>query len=461
MPPKRRNGGDEPPIGRGFDAHRKTQPAHVAADDLCVPVPCHRGQPQEANQDLVVGQVGDFTGELVCRPVKGVLRDCMIVARVVSGRIVLEGLAAELRGTDQLRRAHLLVPSCPRVGGCCRRLWLRLSTVRAEGGPTQQEKKLLARQWLARRVRGMVLSDTVIAARDLVKDYPGIRAVDGVTLEVKRGEIFGMVGPNGAGKTTTIECLEGLRRPDSGTVEVLGLDPLRSPYELRDMVGIQFQSAALPDRLRVWEALDLFASFYRQPADWRTLLGQMGLEEKRNDYFGKLSGGQKQRLFIALALVGSPRLVFFDELTTGLDPQARRAMWDLIRDIREQGATVFLTTHFMEEAERLCDRVAVMDHGKVVAMDSPVALVASLAAEYRVVFEVEPASQVASLQNVAGAVRVERIGDRVVVYGRRDGLIGGVVSALESQGIHFTNLRTEQPTLEDVFLTLTGREMRG
>jgi len=307
----------------------------------------------------------------------------------------------------------------------------------------------------------MVLSDTVIAARDLVKDYPGIRAVDGVTLEVKRGEIFGMVGPNGAGKTTTIECLEGLRRPDSGTVEVLGLDPLRSPYELRDMVGIQFQSAALPDRLRVWEALDLFASFYRQPADWRTLLGQMGLEEKRNDYFGKLSGGQKQRLFIALALVGSPRLVFFDELTTGLDPQARRAMWDLIRDIREQGATVFLTTHFMEEAERLCDRVAVMDHGKVVAMDSPVALVASLAAEYRVVFEVEPASQVASLQNVAGAVRVERIGDRVVVYGRRDGLIGGVVSALESQGIHFTNLRTEQPTLEDVFLTLTGREMRG
>jgi len=307
----------------------------------------------------------------------------------------------------------------------------------------------------------MVLSDTVIAARDLVKDYPGIRAVDGVTLEVKRGEIFGMVGPNGAGKTTTIECLEGLRRPDSGTVEVLGLDPLRSPYELRDMVGIQFQSAALPDRLRVWEALDLFASFYRQPADWRTLLGQMGLEEKRNDYFGKLSGGQKQRLFIALALVGSPRLVFFDELTTGLDPQARRAMWDLIRDIQGQGTTVFLTTHFMEEAERLCDRVAVMDHGKVVAMDSPASLVASLAAEYRVVFEVEPASQVAPLQNVAGVVRVERIGDRVVVYGRRDGLIGGVVSALESQEIHFTNLRTEQPTLEDVFLTLTGREMRG
>ena len=166
----------------------------------------------------------------------------------------------------------------------------------------------------------MALSGTVVSARDLVKGYPGVRAVDGVSLEVRRGEIFGMVGPNGAGKTTTIECLEGLRRPDSGVVEVLGLDPPRSPYQLRDMIGIQLQSAALPDRIKVWEALNLFASFYREPADWRALLGQVGLEEKRNDHFGKLSGGQKQRLFIALALVGSPRLVFFDELTTGLDP---------------------------------------------------------------------------------------------------------------------------------------------
>jgi ABC-2 type transport system ATP-binding protein len=307
----------------------------------------------------------------------------------------------------------------------------------------------------------MALPDTVISAKDLVKEYPGIRAVDGVSLEVQRGEIFGMVGPNGAGKTTTIECLEGLRRPDSGVVEVLGLDPLRSPYQLRDMIGIQFQSAALPDRIKVWEALDLFASFYRHPADWRALLRQMGLEEKRDDYFGKLSGGQKQRLFIALALVGSPRLVFFDELTTGLDPQARRAMWDLMRDIRSQGTTIFLTTHFMEEAERLCDRVAVMDHGKVIAMDTPQALIASLAAENRVVFEVAPGSVVTSLQHVPGVVRVERIDDRVAVYGRGDGLVGGVVNAMDSQGIHFADLRTEQPTLEDVFLAMTGREMRG
>ncbi len=187
----------------------------------------------------------------------------------------------------------------------------------------------------------------------------------------------------------------------------------------------------------------------------------MGLEEKRNDYFGKLSGGQKQRLFIALALVGSPRLVFFDELTTGLDPQARRAMWDLIRDIRSRGTTVFLTTHFMEEAERLCDRVAIMDHGRIVAMDTPQSLVASLAAENRVVFQVEPGSEVTSLQTVPGVVRVERIGDRVVVYGRRDGLVSGVVNAMEMQGIRFGNLQTEQPTLEDVFLAMTGREMRG
>ena len=300
----------------------------------------------------------------------------------------------------------------------------------------------------------------VVGVRDLVKSYPGVKAVDGISFDVHQGEIFGMVGPNGAGKTTTIECVEGLRRPDGGTIQVLGLDPLGDRYRLRERIGVQFQAAALPDRIKVWEALDLFAAFYRRPVDWQPLLAQMGLAEKRGAYFGKLSGGQKQRLFIALALVSNPELVFLDELTTGLDPQARRAMWDQVRSIRERGTTVFLTTHFMEEAERLCDRVAIIDHGKIVALDTPQNLIDSLGAENRVVFEVDGHLDEASLRAVPGVVRVERIGERAVVYGQKEGLVSGVVNALEAGGIRFENLRTEQPTLEDVFLALTGKDMR-
>jgi ABC-2 type transport system ATP-binding protein len=300
----------------------------------------------------------------------------------------------------------------------------------------------------------------VVEVRDLVKHYSGVKAVDGISFDVHQGEILGMVGPNGAGKTTTIECLEGLRRPDGGSIQVLGLDPSRDRYRLRERIGVQFQSAALPDRIKVWEALDLFAAFYPRSVDWQPLLEQMGLAEKRDAYFAKLSGGQKQRVFIALALVSNPDLVFLDELTTGLDPQARRAMWDQVRSIRERGTTVFLTTHFMEEAERLCDRVAIIDHGKIVALDTPQNLIDSLGAENRVVFEMDAHLDEESLRAVPGVVRVERIGERVVVYGQEDGLVSGVVNALETGGIRFENLRTEQPTLEDVFLALTGKEMR-
>lgn len=300
----------------------------------------------------------------------------------------------------------------------------------------------------------------VVAVRNLVKEYPGVKAVDEISFDVHQGEIFGMVGPNGAGKTTTIECLEGLRRPDSGNIQVLGLHPLRDRYRLRERIGVQFQSAALPDRIKVWEALELFAAFYRRSDDWQPLLEEMGLVEKRDAYFGKLSGGQKQRVFIALALINDPGLVFLDELTTGLDPQARRAMWDKVRSIRERGTTVFLTTHFMEEAERLCDRVAIIDHGRLVALDTSQNLIDSLGAENRVVFEVAAHLDTDLLRAVSGVVRVEQIGERVVVYGQKEGLVSRVVNALETGGICFENLRTEQPTLEDVFLTLTGKEMR-
>ncbi len=299
-----------------------------------------------------------------------------------------------------------------------------------------------------------------VEVSNLHKSYGPVRAVDGISFTVEVGEIFGMVGPNGAGKTTTIECVEGLRRPDRGTIRVLGVDPQRDGYELRRRIGVQLQEAALPPRLKVGEALDLFGSFYPRRVDGDPLLEQLGLAEKRNAPFDRLSGGQKQRLFIALALINDPELVFLDELTTGLDPQARRAMWDLVRGIRDRGKTVFLTTHYMEEAERLCDRVAIIDHGKIVAMDAPENLIRSLGAEQRVVFRAEGHWDDTPLRQVPGVTRVEHIGERVVVYGKGEGLVGGVIGLLEQAGMPFRDLRTEQPSLEDVFLALTGREMR-
>ena len=300
----------------------------------------------------------------------------------------------------------------------------------------------------------------VIEVIDLVKQYPGIRAVDGISFRIQPGEVFGMLGPNGAGKTTTIECIEGLRQPDQGRIRVLGLDPRADGYQLREQIGIQFQSAALPDRIKVWEALDLFGSFYQRSLDYRQLLVKMGLEEKRNAPLAKLSGGQKQRVFIALAMINDPQILFLDELTTGLDPQSRRAMWDMVREIQAQGKTIFLTTHFMEEAERLCDRVAIVDHGKIVALDTPQHLVDGLGEENRVVFETTTDLGQSVLKKLGSIGRVERIGDRVVVYGRKAGLVGRVVKALESSGTSFENIHSEQPTLEDVFLKLTGREIR-
>ncbi|HEX2981067.1 MAG TPA: ABC transporter ATP-binding protein [Anaerolineaceae bacterium] len=302
--------------------------------------------------------------------------------------------------------------------------------------------------------------NSIVEVDGLRKVYGTTVAVDGISFEVQQGEIFGLLGPNGAGKTTTIECIEGLRRPDAGCVQVLGLDPRKDAYALRERIGVQFQSATLPDRMKVWEALDLFASFYRRSVDWRPLLEQVGLTEKSGAYFSALSGGQKQRVYIALALINDPELVFLDELTTGLDPQSRRATWDLIQGIRERGKTVFLTTHFMEEAERLCDRVAIVDAGKIVALDTPGNLTAALGDENRVVFETEGSFPTGLLQALPGVARVEQIGERVVVCGQKEGLFAGVAGVLEHSGKSFTNLRSEQPTLEDVFLALTGRAMR-
>lgn len=302
----------------------------------------------------------------------------------------------------------------------------------------------------------------VITVEMLRKVYGDTIAVNDISFDVENGEIFGIVGPNGAGKTTTIECLEGLRKPDGGKVTVLGVDPQHNSNYLRAQTGMQLQQSNLPDRIKVWEALDLYSSFYARPADWNQLLEQLGLKEKRNSPFAKLSGGQKQRLFIALALLPRPQLIFLDELTTGLDPQARHAIWDLVRDVRSKGTTVLLTTHYMEEAERLCDRVAILDFGSIVAMDTPEGLIRSLGAEGRVVFSIDGSLPGDFSKALAGSTRIEMQGDRVVVHGTDSGvpLVSDVVNQLTRQGIRFHDLRTEQPNLEDVFLKLTGRKMR-
>lgn len=306
----------------------------------------------------------------------------------------------------------------------------------------------------------------VIKVDKLRKAYPNVVAVDGISFEVQEGEIFGMVGPNGAGKTTAIECIEGLRKPDGGSIRVLDLDPGRQERELRPLLGIQLQNANLPDHLKVWEAVDLFASFYPRTLDWEELIERLGLSEKRNTSFGKLSGGQKQRLFIALALLNDPQLVFLDELTTGLDPQARHAIWDLVKEIRQGGKTVFLTTHFMEEAELLCDRIAIIDHGIIIALDTPRNLIESLEIEERVVFKVDGSCPIEMLSNLPRVTRIETVEEEIIIYGKANGanhdtpLVTDIVNSLAAEGVRFIDLRTEQPNLEDVFLAMTGRQLR-
>ncbi|MCL4870771.1 MAG: ABC transporter ATP-binding protein [Anaerolineae bacterium] len=299
----------------------------------------------------------------------------------------------------------------------------------------------------------------VIEVRNLHKTYGGVTAVDNVSFTVEEGEIFSIIGPNGAGKTTVIESLIGLRQPDSGSVSVLGLDPQTEARKLGNRIGTQLQEAALPERMKVWEALDLYASFYEKSVPWAPLLEKWGLAEKRNSQFGSLSGGQKQRLFISLALLNDPQIVFLDELTTGLDPQARRATWDLIRAVREQGKTVVLITHFMDEVEALADRVAVIDHGRVIALDTPDNLIANLNRETQVLFSVPNGFQAARLENVGGITAVNQYGQQITVSGNGP-LLANVAAALAQHNIAPADLRVQQANLEDVFLALTGQTIR-
>jgi ABC-2 type transport system ATP-binding protein len=298
--------------------------------------------------------------------------------------------------------------------------------------------------------------DTALAIGGLRKAYGSTVAVDDLSLEVETGEIFGLIGPNGAGKTTAVECALGLRRPDTGTVRVLGMDPQQaSPEQFYRRVGAQLQEAALPDRITVREALDLFASFYPTTTDPATLLDRWGLTDKHDAAFGALSGGQKQRLFVALALVHDPDLVVLDEISTGLDPEARRGTQELLREVRASGTTVLLVTHFMDEAQALCDRVAMMDDGQCVALDTPQALIDRLDASYRVWFDAPPDFDPESLRTADGIQSVEVADDHVQTRGGED-LLTTVVHRLANAGITPNDLHAERATLEDVFLALTG-----
>lgn len=295
----------------------------------------------------------------------------------------------------------------------------------------------------------------IIEVENLRKTYGATVAVDDISFTVTEGEIFGMLGPNGAGKTTTVECLQGLRQPDSGRMRVLGFDPRTQAQTLRRSIGSQLQESALPDRIKVWEALDLFASITPNTSDWHILMEQWGLAEKRKASFSSLSGGQRQRLFVALSLVNDPKLVFLDEMTTGLDPAARRVAWDLILAIRDRGATVMLVTHFMDEAEKLCDRVAVVHEGRIIDMDTPQGLINKHASEVRVIFTTEH-GELPWLAEVPYVKNITRRGPRVEVEGNGP-VLALVAASLVEHGITPADLRVEQPTLEDVFLKLTGK----
>ena len=301
----------------------------------------------------------------------------------------------------------------------------------------------------------------VIEVSGVRKTYGKTVAVEEVSFAVNEGEIFGLIGPNGAGKTTTMECVEGLRKPDRGAIAVLGLDPYRQVYQLQHRIGVQLQQAQLQKRIKVWEAVDLWASLYQKKSiDATHLLEQLGLTDKRNAWFMNLSGGQKQRLFIALALINDPEVVFLDELTTGLDPQARHAIWGLVRGIRERGKTVFLTTHLMEEAERLCDRVAIMEHGRIIDIDTPDSLVRRHCPERTVVLDTDAPDAAELFQRITGIESVTRVEKRFTIRGRGEDLVTEVIHCLSENRIRVTDFRTVLPTLEDVFLKLTGRYLR-
>ena len=296
------------------------------------------------------------------------------------------------------------------------------------------------------------VSQETITVQNLVKKYGKFIVVNNISFSIKKGEIFGIIGPNGAGKTTTVECISGLRVPDSGSISIFGISPQKDRNKIRQIVGVQLQESALPPRIKVGEAVELFASFYSNPLNPIDLLESLGIEKNKNLIFKKLSGGQKQRLSIALALVGNPKIVIFDELTTGLDPEARRETWSLIEDVRRHGVTVILVSHFMDEVERLCDHLALINHGVVRALDTPEAFVASTAGNR---FRFVPSQPVEDkfLKAIPGVFEIERKEKYITVTGTGD-LSSVVINALSDIGVHVSDIETKKGDLEDAYVKL-------
>jgi len=300
-----------------------------------------------------------------------------------------------------------------------------------------------------------------VRVADLHKHYGPVLAVDGISFEVASGEVFGLLGPNGAGKTTTVEMLEGLRAPDSGQLEVLGIDVARNPDELKQRVGVTLQTAELYPKLTIVEVLDLFRSFYKRSLPTEQLIDFLDLGERRNAQTRQLSGGQRQRLAVALALVNDPEVIFLDEPTTGLDPAARRSLWDLVQKLQGQGKTILLTTHYMEEAEVLCDRLAIMDHGRILAMGTVNELVNQRFKDRSVRFDRIPSVTDDQLKALPGVESVKDDEGETVLYTQDvPATIGGVLALTEAIGVEPGNLGIRRPTLEDLFLDLTGRALR-
>jgi ABC-2 type transport system ATP-binding protein len=305
------------------------------------------------------------------------------------------------------------------------------------------------------------LAEPIIQVEDLYKSYGAVEAVRGVSFAVNEGEVFGLLGPNGAGKTSTVEILEGMRTPDRGTARVCGLDPERSGSDFKQTIGAVLQSTALPDKLKVKEALDLFASFYRDRASTDGLLKRFQLEEKRDAFYKELSGGQKQRLALAMALVNNPKVVFLDEPTAGLDPQVRREIYDIIEELRREKKTVLLTTHYIEEAERLCDRVAIVDHGKIIKTGTPRELKQSSAGTTRIEVRLARPATEAALRGLDGVSDFRTMGDVYVLYASRaPQAIVSLVKHLEADNNELQTMEMYSPSLEDVFIELTGRRLR-
>ncbi|OLC87324.1 MAG: ABC transporter ATP-binding protein [Acidobacteria bacterium 13_1_40CM_4_61_5] len=305
------------------------------------------------------------------------------------------------------------------------------------------------------------MTTSVLQVENLTKRYGDVEALRGVSFAVEEGEVFGLLGPNGAGKTTTVEILEGLRTPDAGRASVCGLDPQRDAEALKHEIGASLQATSLPDKMRVSEALWLFASFYKRRRNPEELLKRFGLEEKRSSFYGQLSGGQKQRLALAMALVNDPRVLFFDEPTAGLDPQVRREIYDVIEELRRDKRTVLLTTHYIEEAERLCDRVAIVDYGKVIALGTPRELKARSANTTRIEVRLAKPASSGILQKLDGVVDAREVdGSHVLHCQRPPQAIVALVKHLEAEGNELVSLEIATPSLEDVFIEVTGRRLR-